>query len=120
MNINASSTPQPEHQRMQPEPITALEARIREALLSVQDPEMGENIVDLGLLEGILVDEQGVQVTLIPTSATCPMADVILDDAQAAVEAVCPAGTCVEIDMDWQQAWSPDRLAPALRERFGW
>jgi len=120
MDIKNFSAPRPEHHRMEPELIAALEARIREALHSVQDPEMGENIVDLGLLEGILIDDQGVQVTLIPTSATCPMADVILDDAQAAVEAVCPAGTRVEIDMDWEQVWSPDRLAPALRERFGW
>lgn len=97
-----------------------LRALAMAALATVDDPEMGENLVDLGVIGQVAVDGDRVTVTLIPTSATCPMADVMLDDALAAVQRACPPGTEVQVRMDWDSEWSPDRLAPELRERFGW
>jgi metal-sulfur cluster biosynthetic enzyme len=97
-----------------------LQEAVMAALATVDDPEMGENLVDLGVVGGVQVDGNAVTVTLIPTSATCPMADVMVDDALAAVQRVCPPGTTVDVHMDWDTEWSPERLAPALRERFGW
>jgi metal-sulfur cluster biosynthetic enzyme len=90
------------------------------ALRQVDDPEMGENLVDLGVVGGVEVTDKAILITLIPTSATCPMADVMLDDAEAAVQAICPDGLTAQADMDWDTPWSPDRLSPGLRERFGW
>ena len=97
-----------------------LQEAVMAALATVDDPEMGENLVDLGVVGGVQVDGDAVTVTLIPTSATCPMADVMVDDALAAVQRVCPPGTTVDVHLDWDTEWSPERLAPALRERFGW
>jgi metal-sulfur cluster biosynthetic enzyme len=97
-----------------------LQEAVMAALATVDDPEMGENLVDLGVVGGVQVDGNAVTVTLIPTSATCPMADVMVDDALAAVQRVCPPGTTVDVHLDWDTEWSPERLAPALRERFGW
>ena len=97
-----------------------LQETVMAALATVDDPEMGENLVDLGVVGGVHIDGTSVAVTLIPTSATCPMADVMVDDALAAVQRACPPGTTVDVQMDWDTAWSPARLAPALRERFGW
>jgi metal-sulfur cluster biosynthetic enzyme len=99
---------------------TDLHTTVMAALAQVDDPEMGENLVDLGVVGGVQIDGNSVSVTLIPTSATCPMADVMVDDAQAAVQRACPPGTTVEVHMDWDTAWSPERLAPELKERFGW
>lgn len=101
-------------------PQTELQAAVMAALATVDDPEMGENLVDLGVVGGVHIDGTAVAVTLIPTSATCPMADVMVDDALAAVQRACPPGTPVDVQMDWDTEWSPERLAPALRERFGW
>lgn len=98
----------------------ALHDTVMAALAQVDDPEMGENLVDLGVVGEITLTQDSVSVSLIPTSATCPMADVMLDDALTAVQRACPPGTTVEVFMDWDTAWSPERLAPALRERFGW
>ena len=42
------------------------------------------------------------------------------DDALTAVQRACPGGTEVDVHMDWDSEWSPERLAPDLRERFGW
>jgi metal-sulfur cluster biosynthetic enzyme len=108
--------------RAMPEPTTTtdLHDAAMAALRQVDDPEMGENLVDLGVIGGIEVSADAVHITLIPTSATCPMADVMLDDAEAAVQAICPAGFTAQAEMDWDTPWSPERLSPALRERFGW
>jgi len=93
---------------------------IRSALAAVKDPEIGESIVELGLVDRVEVGDGFVGVTLIPTSATCPMSDLLLDDARNAVVAACPDGTVVDVQLDWDTPWSPERLSPALRLRFGW
>lgn len=97
-----------------------LPVRALAALADVQDPEMGESLGDLGVIGGIELDGAVLRVTLIPTSATCPMADVMLDDAEAALQKICPTGIRAEAVMDWDTTWSPERMAPELRERFGW
>lgn len=101
-------------------PGTDLHSAVMAALATVDDPEMGENLVDLGVVGEVRIDGTSVAVTLIPTSATCPTADVMVDDALTAVQRVCPPGTTVDVQMDWDTEWSPERLAPALRARFGW
>lgn len=101
-------------------PDAGLHAAVMAALATVDDPEMGENLVDLGVVGAVRIDGASVAVTLIPTSATCPMADVMVEDALTAVQRACPPGTAVDVQMDWDTEWSPDRLAPALRARFGW
>lgn len=101
-------------------PSPDLHAAVMAALSQVDDPEMGENLVDLGVVGEVVVDGGRVSVRLIPTSATCPMADVMVDDALTAVQRACPPGTEIDVQMDWDTEWSPERLAPELRERFGW
>ncbi|MDC8786419.1 metal-sulfur cluster assembly factor [Roseateles koreensis] len=100
--------------------LSALRARIMTALRQVADPEIGENIVDLGLVETLALVPPLASLILIPTSATCPMADQIMNDAGCAIEAQCPPDWRVEVDMNWDFTWTPDRMAPALRLRFGW
>lgn len=99
---------------------TPTEEHLREALRAVRDPEIGESIVDLGLVERLEVTPRRVALTLVPTSATCPMADVLIDDARNALLQACPADTDIEVDLDWTLQWTPERLSPALRLRFGW
>lgn len=64
----------------------ALTEQVRAALGEVLDPEIGESIVDLGLVERIEVRAGRVEVLLVPTSATCPMAELLVEDATAAVQ----------------------------------
>lgn len=100
----------------------ALTERVRQALQSVRDPEIGESIVDLGLVERIAAaaDAQRLGVVLVPTSATCPMADLLIEDATEAAEQALPGGWTVEVTLDYTLAWSPARMSPALQQRFGW
>lgn len=90
------------------------------ALSQVADPEIGENIVELGLVERIESLPGRLCVTLVPTSLMCPMADVLVEQAGEALRAMVPATTEVEVDIDWDAQWTPQRMSPALRERLGW
>ncbi len=96
------------------------EAGVRDALQQVLDPEIGESIVDLGLVQAIAIMPGQVRVTLIPTSATCPMSELLLEDATDAIQHACPEGTLVDVMLDWDTPWEPDRMHPTLKTRFGW
>lgn len=93
---------------------------VRDALRQVMDPEAGMNIVDLGLVYGIEVGEAGVNVQLTLTSAACPMADMIGDDAHAALKGALPPDTPVDIEMVWDPPWTPERMSGLARDHFGW
>lgn len=93
---------------------------VRDALCQVMDPEAGMNIVDLGLVYGIEVGDDAVRVQMTMTSAACPMADMIVDDAYAALEGALPRNTPVEIEMVWDPPWTPDRMTGLARDHFGW
>lgn len=90
-----------------------------QALTSVLDPEIGENIVDLGLVEHLLVEPQRIQLRLVLTSPTCPMGGAIAADAQRALEQALP-GRRVEVDEADEVPWTPERLSAAARRRLGW
>nr|WP_306441755.1 iron-sulfur cluster assembly protein [Methyloversatilis sp. XJ19-49] len=66
------------------------EGTLRAALHTVADPELVESIVELGLVKSIAIGEARVDVVLIPTSATCPKAELFIEDATSALRAVCP------------------------------
>ena len=93
---------------------------VREALRSVEDPEAGMNIVDLGLVYDVRVDDEGVVVEMTMTSAACPMAEMIVEQAYDAVEAVVPAGARVEVQLVWDPPWTPERMTGIAKEHFGW
>ncbi len=96
------------------------EARLLAVLRRVADPEIGESIVDLGLVGRLDLAPGRVALSLIPTSATCPMADVLIEDAELALREACPPDWTVEVEMDWNAVWTPQRMSPALRLRLGW
>jgi metal-sulfur cluster biosynthetic enzyme len=93
---------------------------VREALRSVEDPEAGMNIVDLGLVYVIEVRPDAVHIDLTMTTAACPMAEMIVDQAHDAVAAIVPEGTAVEVDLVWDPQWTPDKMSSIAREHFGW
>jgi metal-sulfur cluster biosynthetic enzyme len=93
---------------------------VREALRQVDDPEAGMNIVDLGLVYGIEVAADAVHVDLTMTTAACPMADMIIDQARDVIAEILPAGTAVDVQLVWDPPWTPDKMTGIAREHFGW
>lgn len=93
---------------------------IREALKTVEDPEAGMSIVDLGLVYGIRIEPGSVRVDMTMTSPACPVAPYIVDESAAAIRAIAPEGIDVQVDLVWEPPWTPDRMSPAAQGRFGW
>ncbi len=96
------------------------EEAVREALRSVDDPEAGMNIVDLGLVYTVEVGPGVVIVELTMTTAACPMADMIMDQAYDAVSAIVAPDITVKIRLVWDPPWTPDKMTDTAREFFGW
>lgn len=90
---------------------------ILQALSQCQDPELGANIVDIGLIQGISAGSDGsVKVTLTMTSAMCPVTSIILADVQLRLEAIPGIGK-VEVDLVWDPMWSPEMMSDELKYR---
>ena len=91
-----------------------------DALRTVNDPEVGMNVVDLGLVYGVEVDGADVSVRLTMTSPACPLGDVIVENAAAVIRAAAPGVRKVDIALVWDPPWTPDRMSEAARAKFGW
>ncbi len=88
----------------------ANEDDIRTAMKQVEDPELGVTVVDLGLLYGVNVADDGkVVLDMTLTSMGCPLTEQILGDARAALE---PLDGVSEVDVTWvwDPPWSPDSM----------
>jgi metal-sulfur cluster biosynthetic enzyme len=91
-------------------------ADVEEALRDVVDPELGINVVDLGLIYGITVDSDAsaiIDMTL--TSAACPLTDVIEDQAATALEGLTNG---FRINWVWMPPWGPDKITEDGREQL--
>ena len=89
---------------------------VTEAMKDVVDPELGINVVDLGLVYGITVDAQNhavLDMTL--TSAACPLTDVIEDQTAQALEGLVSS---YRVNWVWMPPWGPDKITEDGREQL--
>ncbi len=93
---------------------------VRDALRSVDDPEAGMNIVDLGLIYEVCVAPAKVSVAMTMTTQACPMTEMIMEQARAAIATVVPPGTEIDLELVWDPPWTPDKMSGMAREFFGW
>lgn len=92
---------------------------LRTALTTVNDPEFGVNIVDLGLIYDVEINGSDVKVTMTLTSMYCPAGNVIMDGVRSAIERVPGVGRAT-VNLVWEPVWTPERLSPAARTHLGW
>ena len=89
---------------------------VTEALKDVVDPELGINVVDLGLVYGVHLDEgHNVVLDMTLTSAACPLTDVIQDQTETALEGLV---NDVAINWVWMPPWGPDKITEDGREQL--
>ena len=89
---------------------------VEEALRDVVDPELGINVVDLGLVYGVVIDQNNhatIDMTL--TSAACPLTDVIEDQTAQVLDGVT-AGFA--INWVWMPPWGPDKITDDGRDQL--
>jgi len=93
---------------------------VREALREVYDPELGVNVVDLGLVYDVEVDGGWVYVTMTLTTPGCPLHDTLTEAVEEAVRLYIPDVENVKVNLVWEPRWSPDLISAAGREELGW
>src|ERR1700745_2440132 len=108
----AAGMPEPPAARAEDPSIEDLE----EAMRDVVDPELGINVVDLGLVYGIQEADGVAVIDMTLTSAACPLTDVIEDQARAAL--VGPLVDDIKINWVWMPPWGPDKITEDGREQL--
>jgi metal-sulfur cluster biosynthetic enzyme len=88
----------------------ATKEEIIEALRQVEDPELGMDIVDLGLLYDVQIEDSKVKVTHSLTSMGCPVGPMIQEQIHDVTSAV-PGVEQVEVDLTWDPPWTPERMS---------
>ena len=91
-------------------------ADVTEAMKDVIDPELGINVVDLGLIYDVTIDEANVAILdMTLTSAACPLQDVIEDQTRSVLQDLV---SDVRINWVWMPPWGPDKITDDGREQL--
>jgi len=96
------------------------EEALLDALRSVNDPEAGMNIVELGLVYGVEATPPLAKVRMTMTSAACPLGDYLTDAVRDALRARFPELEEVSVELVWDPPWTPERMSEEARNFFGW
>ncbi|HEX6307319.1 MAG TPA: metal-sulfur cluster assembly factor [Longimicrobiales bacterium] len=91
---------------------------MRRALRKVKDPELNLDLVVLGLIYDIEIQDTHVKASISLTSPFCPVAGQILDEAKSAIEGV-EGVESAEVELTFQPPWTPDRIDPLIRSSLG-
>ncbi|MDA8396031.1 MAG: metal-sulfur cluster assembly factor [Candidatus Dormibacteraeota bacterium] len=97
----------------------ALEREAWQQLRQVYDPELGIDLVNLGLVYGLRVQDGAVLVAMTLTTPGCPMGGSIPGQVRLCLETI-PGVREVEVALVWQPPWEPDMMSPAARRALGW
>jgi metal-sulfur cluster biosynthetic enzyme len=93
--------------------------QVLDSIRTVTDPELGINVVDLGLIYEVKVEGNAIRVRMTLTSPGCPMAGMIASDVEEALRQGFP-GREVSVDIVWDPPWTTDRLSAAARAALGY
>jgi metal-sulfur cluster biosynthetic enzyme len=94
------------------------EKDVRSALKGVKDPELGLDLVVLGLVYDVAIENADVKAKISLTSPMCPVAGQIVEDAKKAIEAVPGVGD-VQVELTFDPPWTPARISPLVRASLG-
>lgn len=95
------------------------EDQVRDALRAVHDPEIPVDVVSLGLLYGVAIEDGIVRLTLTTTSPGCPAGEYLVHEIKRAVGAL-PGVDGVAVDLVWDPPWTPERMSLEARKALGW
>lgn len=98
--------------------MAATEKDIRKALRKVKDPELNLDIIVLGLVYDLDIEETHVNAKISLTSPFCPAANQIVDDAKAAIEGV-EGVESANVELTFDPPWTPERIDPLIRATLG-
>lgn len=102
------------------EHLSQTQLTVRNVLQQVIDPEVGENIVDLGLVYNIEVTDNVAKIDLTMTTPACPMGEMLLDDIHATLSQMLPENLTFGINLVWEPPWEPNMMSSEAKQRLGW
>jgi metal-sulfur cluster biosynthetic enzyme len=88
-----------------------------DALAEVVDPELGIDIVELGLVYGVELSPSRIGVTVTLTTPGCPLHDVLVSGVERGLS--LPGGPAVDVDVVWDPPWTPERIGADGRRALG-
>lgn len=91
---------------------------VREILKEVYDPELGINVVDLGLIYEIDIKDDQVFIKMTLTTPGCPLHDTLSSGVKNAIGSH-PEVSSVQVDVVWDPPWTPERISPEGKEALG-
>jgi metal-sulfur cluster biosynthetic enzyme len=94
------------------------EKDVLDALRNVMDPELGINIVDLGLIYGVKVNGKKVNVKMTFTTPACPLLQYIVSDVEEKVGKITGVEEVV-VSLTWDPPWNPDRISAEGKKQLG-
>ena len=89
-------------------------------LYDVIDPELGINIVDLGLVYDLDVDDGLVRVEMTMTTPACPLHAYLSEQVEEAIRAEMPGVRTVAVHLVWDPPWGPERMSRVAQQELGW
>lgn len=92
---------------------------VMEQLKQVHDPELGVNVVDLGLIYGVTVEGGHIRIRMTLTTPGCPMHEAIVGGVHRVLDNQ-PGVESVDVDVVWEPRWTPDMMSPEGREALGY
>jgi metal-sulfur cluster biosynthetic enzyme len=95
------------------------QTQVLDALRQVVDPELGVNIVDLGLVYGTEVRDGHVHVKMTMTTPACPMEELLMEMVHSAILRELPAARSVEVDLVWDPPWQPEMMSDEAKRQLG-
>lgn len=96
------------------------EESVRAVLRKVIDPEVGMDVVELGLIYGIAIGPSNIDIVMTMTTPACPMSAMIMQDAQREIGAVAPPGTAIDVQLVWEPPWDSSMMSEHAKKYFGW
>ncbi len=94
------------------------EKDVRKALKAVKDPELGLDLVVLGLIYDIDIAETEVKATISLTSPFCPVAGQIVEDFRQTIDGMDGVESA-EVELTFDPPWTPERISPLIRASLG-
>lgn len=94
--------------------------QVLQALQQVFDPELGVNIVDLGLVYGVEVEGNRVRLRMTMTTPACPLGGYLEEAVRRTLRQEFPTLHTVAVEWVWEPPWSPERMSPEARKQLGW
>ncbi|MGI0019439.1 MAG: PqqD family peptide modification chaperone [Nitrososphaera sp.] len=95
------------------------EDQVYSALKKCMDPEIPVNVVDLGLIYGVKVDQgKDVDIKMTMTTRGCPLHDTLVSDVKRYVGKISGIGN-INVEIVWEPAWTLEKMNPAVRDQLG-